>query len=365
MINIRELTGFLEDFAPLSSQAGFDNCGLLVGDPSWEVSGVLVTLDCIESVVDEAIALGANIIVAHHPIVFSGLKKLNGKSYIERTVLKAIKNDIAIYAIHTNLDHHIQGVNDEIANRLGLINKSILQPNSGVLNKLAVFVPKSHVYEVENALFSAGAGTIGNYEECSFRSEGLGSFKPKAGAKPHSGKIAERSEEEEVRLEVLVSTHRMGSVQKALRLAHPYEEIAYDIYPLLNVNQDEGSGMIGELEEEMDALEFLTFLKAAFEVSVVRHTALLGKKIKKVALCGGSGSFLLPDAKRQGADIYVSADFKYHEFFDAENDLIIADIGHYESEQFTTNLLVGKLKEKFTKFAIHRTCVNTNPIKYF
>lgn len=364
-MQIREITTFLESYAPLGSQASYDNCGLLVGDPAAEVQGVLVCLDCTEEVLEEAIELGANLIVAHHPVIFKGLKKLNGKNYVERTVIKAIKNDLAIYAIHTNLDHSVKGVNAEIARRLDIQNPRILLPNENVLSKLVVFTPRDYVRNVEKALFSAGAGAIGNYTECDFTSEGIGAFKPMEGADPFEGKVGSRTMAEETRLEVLVSNHILPQVLHAMTEAHPYEEVAYDVIPVTNANREEGSGMIGELESPVDALTFLAKLKQAFHCGVVRHTELTGKRIQTVAFCGGAGSFLLPHAVRQKADIYITGDYKYHEFFDADGKLIIADIGHYESEQFTTNLIVEVLTEKFTKFAVHNTRVNTNPINYF
>lgn len=364
-MKIKEVTRFLEQRYPLSSQASFDNCGLLIGDENEEVKSILISLDCTEEIVEEAIALGANLIISHHPIIFSGLKKITGKNYVERTLIKAIQNNIALYAIHTNLDHHIAGVNAEIAAKLDLENVRILDPINQTLYKLIVFIPENFVSQVERALFKAGAGKIGNYAECSFEAQGIGSFMPLEGADPFEGKIGNRTKAQEVRLEVLVDKHRLPAVLHAMNDAHPYEEVAHDIIPLLNQNQEEGSGMIGELKTPMDALTFLAKIKQQFHCGVIRHTEVLDKKIQTVALCGGSGSFLLKNALAQNADIFITADFKYHEFFDAENKLIIADIGHYESEQFTINLLHSEISKNFTKFAIHLTRINTNPINYF
>ncbi len=364
-MKIKELISLLENEYPLSSQADFDNCGLLVGDQHNEITSVLISLDCTEDIIDEAIQLGANVIVSHHPIVFKGLKKITGKNYVERTLLKAIKNDIAIYAIHTNLDHHIKGVNYEIAKRLGLENLSILDPVASSLYKLVVFIPQDHVSQVERALFHAGAGQIGNYSECSFEHEGIGSFTPGEEASPFEGSIGKRTKQGEIRLEVLVNKHKLAGVLQAMNESHPYEEVAHDIIPISNYKQDEGSGMLGELEKPMDTIEFLNKLKETFNCSVIRHTNLVKKKVQTVALCGGAGSFLLSKAISKKADIFITGDFKYHEFFDAENKLIIADIGHYESEQFTINLLHRELSKKINKFAIHITGINTNPINYF
>jgi dinuclear metal center YbgI/SA1388 family protein len=361
----KEVVHFLEDKFPLGSQADFDNCGLLVGDENMEISSVLVSLDCTEDIVDEAIEIGANLIISHHPIIFKGLKKLTPKTYVERTLIKAIQNNIAIYAIHTNLDHHIHGVNAEIAKRLDLENLKILEPLTENLYKLSVFVPQEYKNTLENALFNEGAGQIGNYSECSFESEGIGSFKPNENSNPFEGEIGERTQTTEVKLEVLVSKYRLSEVLNAMYENHPYEEVAYDLILLSNKNQDFGSGMIGELKNPIDAFTFLANLKQKFHCKTIRYTALLDKKIRKVAFCGGSGSFLLKQAIAQQADIFITGDFKYHEFFDAEDKIIIADIGHYESEQFTINLIADVLSKKFTNFAIHLTGINTNPINYF
>jgi len=363
-MKLKELVGFLENMVPLSMQESYDNCGLIVGDKNQEITGVLVALDCIESIVDEAIQKKCNVIVAHHPIVFKGLKSLVGKNYIERTVLKSIKNDIAIYAIHTNLDNYRWGVNFEIGNRIGLKNLQILAPKDHVLQKLAFFVPNDQLSEVRNALFELGAGGIGNYDQCSFNSEGEGTFRALKGANPFVGKQGELHREKETRVEIIVSSHQINVVVNKLCEVHPYEEVAYDIYPLANVNFHEGAGMVGELPEAMDEKAFLEKIKTTFKCGVIRHTALRNKKIQKVAFCGGSGIFLLPFAKRAKADIYITADVKYHEFFDAENDILLADIGHYESEQFTIDLLCDILIKKFTTFAVHLTKMNTNPINY-
>lgn len=364
-MKIKEVTIFLEDIAPLGSQESYDNCGLLVGDPNTEITGALLTLDCIESTVDEAISLGYNLIIAHHPIIFGGLKKLNGKNYIERTVLKAIKNDIAIYAIHTNLDNYNLGVNYEIGQRLGLENLKVLAPKKEVLNKLVVYVPKNYTDEVKTALYKAGAGNIGNYAECSFQTEGIGTFTPLEDADPFIGTHQENEKVEESKVEVIVDNYKLSKVIAAMLAAHPYEEVAYDVFALKNQHQQLGSGMFGELAHEMETKDFLAKVKSTFNCGVIRHTHIHKETIKKVAFCGGSGSFLLGQAKGVGADIYITGDFKYHEFFDAENQIIIADIGHFESEQYTPHLLERILKKKFINFAVRLTGVNTNPINYF
>lgn len=364
-MKIKEITSYLESLAPLSSQASYDNCGLIVGDFNTEVTSALICLDSTEAIVDEAIQKGSNLIIAHHPIVFSGLKKLNGSNYIERTIIKAIKHDIAIYAIHTNLDNYRFGVNYEIGKRLGLENLQILAPAPNVLCKLTVFTPSDHVQNVSEAMFKAGAGQVGNYKECSFRSDGQGTYTPMENATPFEGTKGEKSSVTEDKIEVLVSTHLINQVVHSMKSAHPYEEVAYDIIPLKNKNDFEGSGMYGVLQEPMEEKAFLTLLKSRFNCSIIRHTALLNKPIKTVAFCGGSGSFLLSNAKGIKADIFITGDYKYHDFFDTENQIIIADMGHFESEQFTTNLLADILKKKFPTFVPHLTGVITNPINYF
>jgi dinuclear metal center YbgI/SA1388 family protein len=362
---VKQITSYLEEFAPLSSQESYDNAGLLVGDPSQEVSSVLLSLDCTEEIVEEAIQTGVNLIIAHHPIVFSGLKKLNGKNYVERTVIKAIKHDIALYAIHTNLDNYRFGVNAEIGKRLKLSNLSILSPSKNKLNKLIVFCPKENCASISQAMFDAGAGNIGNYDECSFESSGVGAFRPNESSNPSIGSHGKRERVDEGKVEVIVSNHKLGDVISAMKEAHPYEEVAHDILPLLNENKYEGAGMIGELPEAISTTAYLKLIKNAFNCSVIRHTTITKKEIKKVAFCGGSGSFLLGAAKAKQADIFITGDYKYHDFFDAEGNIIIADIGHYESEQFTPYLLHGILKKNFVNFAFHLSKVNTNPINYF
>ncbi len=360
---IKNVTDHLESRAPRSYQEDYDNSGLLTGDPSALVKGVLVTLDCIETVVDEAIQNNCNLIVAHHPIIFRGLKKITGKNYVERTIIKAIKNDIAIYAIHTNLDNVHTGVNKKIAEKIGLKNLRILKPRKDTLSKLVTFIPKENAGDVNNAMHRAGAGNIGDYKNCSFQVVGEGTFMPTGKAEPHIGQANQLERVDEVRVEVIFPNHVANKVLNALRDSHPYEEVAYYLSRLENENQEVGSGIIGELNSPIEPFEFLNGLKKQMNANVIRHTAP-GKEIKRVAVCGGAGSFLLSSAIAQGADAFVSADFKYHEFFDAEGKIMVADIGHYESEQFTKDLLAEVLKEKFTTFAIIFSKTVTNPISY-
>ncbi len=363
-MKIKDVTNYLESIAPLAYQESYDNSGLIVGDKETIVKGILVSLDSTEDIIDEAIEKGCNLVVAHHPIVFGGLKKITGKNYVERTVIKAIKNDIAIYAIHTNLDNVIEGVNGKIGEKLGLINTKVLAPKGGMLKKLITYVPLEAKDQVMDALFKAGAGNIGNYSECSFSATGTGSYLANDKAKPYKGNVSKRHQEAEVRVEVVYPKNKEGGLIRSLEAAHPYEEVAYDLITISNTSAQIGAGIIGELEEEVDALSFLKGLKVTMKTECIRHTKTLGKKIKTVAVCGGAGSFLLSSAIAQQADIYITGDFKYHEFFDAENHLIIADIGHFESEQFTIELLVSILKEKFTTFAVRLTEKETNPIQY-
>lgn len=365
MTKLKEITNYFENLAPLSLQESYDNAGLIVGDANAEISSVLVTLDVTEEVVDEAINKKAQLIVAHHPIIFSGLKKITGKNYVERTIIKAIKNDIAIYAAHTNIDSVTGGVNSKICEKLQLDNCKILQPASGQLKKLVTFIPVDYSDKVRDAVFAAGAGTIGNYDSCGFTAEGSGSFRGGENSEPFVGEKGEIHNEKEVRFETIFPAYLQGKVIQALLNSHPYEEVAYDIYSLDNKFDKVGMGMIGSFATPKPEKDFLIQLKNTFNTGVIKHTALKNKEVKKVAVCGGSGSFLLKQAIAAGADFFVSGDFKYHEFFDAENKIVIADIGHFESEQFTKELFYELLTKKFPKFALHLSEANTNPVFYF
>ncbi|MGI4803980.1 MAG: Nif3-like dinuclear metal center hexameric protein, partial [Janthinobacterium lividum] len=359
-----EITAHLESLAPLVYQEDYDNSGLIVGYADQEIFQALISLDCTEAIVDEAIATGCNLIISHHPIVFKGLKKFNGKTYVERVVEKAIKNSIAIYAIHTNLDHVMAGVNHKIAEKLGLKNCRILSSKNNLLKKLITFAPIAQADQVREALFAAGAGNMGNYSEVSFNSNGTGTFKANENAQPFIGEIGQRHQEQEIKIEVIYPQNIENKLIANLIMAHPYEEVAYDLSPITNNYSEVGAGLIGELDSPQEELDFLHHVKSKMQAQVIRHTVFTGKKVKKVAVCGGSGIFLLKDAIRAGADVFVTADFKYHEFFDAEGKLIIADIGHFETEQFTQELLAEIISKKFPNFAIRLTKINTNPVKY-
>jgi dinuclear metal center YbgI/SA1388 family protein len=362
---IKDILQCIEEFAPLSYQENYDNCGLLVGDRNAEATAALLCLDVTEEVLDEAIALKCNLIIAHHPVIFSGLKRITGNNFVERIIIRAIKHDIALYACHTNADNVMTGVNKKIADKLGLKNQQILSPKNGILQKLETFVPEAQAEQVRQALFAAGAGNIGNYSECSFSSEGTGTFRGNDESNPAVGTKGVIEKAKEIKVEVIFEKHRQSAVLQALKQAHPYEEVAYYLHNLDNYLQTIGSGMVGDLENEEELFTFLGRVKQVFKVPIVKHTAPIGKTIKRIALCGGSGSFLLKDAIRAKADLFLTADFKYHQFFDAENKTVICDIGHYETEQFTPEIFSAVISKKFSTFALHLSKINTNPINYF
>ncbi len=363
-MKIKEITGYIESFAPLAYAESFDNVGLLVGDAETEATGVLITHDTLESVVDEAVAKGINLIVSFHPIIFKGLKKLNGKNYVERVVMKAIRNNIAIYAMHTALDNQYFGISGMLAAHLSLIRQKVLVPQAGTLRQLVTYAPKVDAEKVRKALFLAGAGKIGKYEECSFNLEGTGTFKALSGAQPYVGEVGKRQWENEERISVIFGKHLQNKILSTLFATHPYEEVAYEIFELLNDNQEIGLGIVGELPEPVQAIDYLKMLKEKLQLGCIRHSHLVEKPIKKVAILGGSGAFAIEHAKRSNADIYITSDIKYHEFYQAENQMIIADIGHYESEQLTKVFLFERLTKKFRNFAVALSEKNTNPINY-
>lgn len=364
-MRIKDVTAALEAWAPTSLQENYDNCGLQVGDPGTEITAALVCLDVTEAVVEEAVAKGCGLIISHHPLIFKGLKSLVARGYVERTLLLALEHGIALYAIHTNLDNVIDGVNGEIATRLGLQGVRVLEPRPGQLAKMIVFVPSDHAEVVRNAAFKAGAGRIGHYDECGFTTQGIGSFKPDAEADPFVGRSGVREELAESKLEFLVPAPATQKVLEAVRAAHPYEEVAYDLIPLLNEHPWVGSGLIGELGAPRDEKELLNDLKTTFGLQVIRHTRLLGKPVERIAVCGGSGVFLLNRAKALQADVFITGDVKYHDFFEADGRLLLADIGHYGSEQFTMHLIQRRLGELFPTFAVRLTETVTDPIHHF
>jgi len=361
---IKDIINHLESFAPPAYQEGYDNARLITGNKNWQCTGVLTTLDCLEAIVDEAIGKNCNLIVAHHPIVFSGLKSITGKNYIERTIIKAIKNDVAIYAIHTNLDNVYNGVNKVIADKLQLKNQSILTPKKTMLKKLYTFCPVDKAVEVRTALFDAGAGNIGNYSNTSFNIPGTGTFKANENAQPYVGEKGKLHTEQETKIETVFEAYKQHRIVEALIAAHPYEEVAYDIISLDNRLNNVGPGIVGDLENPVEINSFLKELKQQFKCGCVKYTQAHKNEVKRIAVCGGSGSFLLNDAKAAKADVFITSDYKYHQFFDADNQVVIADIGHYESEQYTANLLYEIITQKFRNFAVFISEINTNPVNY-
>ena len=363
-MKVKEITAFLESLAPLDYQESYDNSGLLVGNNNAVVKQALITLDATEEVVDEAIREKCQLIIAHHPIIFGGLKKLNGKNYVERVVIKAIKNNIAIYAIHTNYDNVSHGVNAMICKRLGLNDCETLVPKRQLLKKLYTFIPNEDLGSVSNALFKAGAGYIGNYSETSFSNRGTGTFRGNEKSDPTVGKKNELVKASEIKFETIFPAIIESQVINALLEAHPYEEVAYDVVTLDNAFAKVGSGMVGTLKKPVDEAIFLKSLKRTLKTECIRHTAILGKQVKTVAVCGGAGRFLLNNAIQAKADVFITSDFKYHDFFDADGKIVVADVGHYESEQFTRELLLEQILGYFPMFAARISKINTNPINY-
>ena len=362
---VQDVMNHLEALSPLAYAEDFDNVGLLVGNKNMPLTGILVTLDTLETVVDEAIETKCNLIVSFHPIIFKGLKKLTGKTYVERVVMKAIKYDIAIYTMHTALDNAFQGVNDMICNQLELINKCILIPQNQTIKKLTTFVPTKEAEQLRNALFQAGAGSIGNYNDCSFNIEGLGTFNGNENSNPTKGEKGHIHSEKETQISVTYAKHLESQILESLFKTHSYEEVAYEITTLENKNQHVGIGMMGNLKEAMNEKDFLNYVKIKMNATHIRHSGFLNKNISTVAVLGGSGSFAIEAAKNADADVFITADLKYHDFFTAENTILLVDIGHYESEQYTKNLLVAYLTKKITNFAVVLSKTITNPVKYF
>ena len=361
---VQDVITHLEALAPLTYAEEFDNVGLLVGDKTTKLTGVLITLDTLEAVVDEAIETNCNLIVSFHPIIFKGLKKITGKSYVERVLIKAIEHKIAIYAIHTALDNVFEGSNAGLCEILGLHHKAILIPQAGTIKQLTTYVPENDAETVRTALFESGAGSLGNYDHCSFNSSGTGTYKGNENSNPVIGEKNILQNVTETKITISFEKHLEKIILKALLNSHPYEEVAYEIISLENKNQHIGMGMIGQLEQPMNEVLFLEFVKTRLNCSVIRHSKLLDSPIQKVAVLGGSGSFAIEAAKAAGADAFISSDLKYHDFFRAENDLLLADIGHYESEAHIKNILVAYLKKKITNFAVVLSKTNTNPVKY-
>ena len=371
-MTIQHVINELNILAPLNYAEDFDNVGLLVGNPNNDLTGILVAHDATKDVVDEALQLGCNLIVCFHPILFKGLKTITGKNYVEKSVIHAIKNDISIVAIHTAFDNDAFGVNDLLRKALDLEKPEILIPKKGTIKKLVTYVPKESTENVKNALFAVGAGAIGNYENCSFVSDGMGSFKGNEHSNPVYGEKGETHQEAEHMLSITFAKHLESKVLSALFRSHPYEEVAYEITTLENKNQKLGLGMVGKLMKSMDCEAFLEHVKSRLGIKFIRHSALIDKKIEKVAVLGGSGAFAIEEAKRSGAQAFVTSDLKYHDFFSAENEILLIDAGHFETEQFIKSFLFDYLSKKITNFApalsggkVILSTTNTNPVKYF
>lgn len=360
-----EILKFLENYFPPSYQENYDNSGLCVGDVNSEITGVLCCIDITNEVLDEALDKNANLIISHHPLIFQGLKSITAKSQTEKLIIKAIKNDLLIYSIHTNADNVFNGVNKKICEKLELEECNILSPLSEKLVKLVTFVPNSHVIEVREAIFTAGAGVIGNYDCCSFNIEGIGTFRANELASPFAGEKGEVHLEPETRIEIILPSYLSKKVVEEMIKVHPYEEVAYDLIPLKNEYNKIGSGMIGELSSPKTIQELLIQIRETFNAQGIRYTGNLEKSVKKIAVCGGAGSFLINEAKKRYADVFITGDMKYHQFFEADNKLTIIDIGHFESEQFTKEIFYELLIKKLSKFAVHLSEINSNPIKYF
>ena len=364
-MTVAQIATGLEQLAPLPFAEDFDNVGLLVGDPQMEVTGVLVTLDTLEDVLTEAREKGCNLVVSFHPILFQGLKRITGATYVERVVARAIEQRIAIYSMHTALDNVREGVSRKLCEVLGLERPRTLIPRKGIIKKLVTYVPEGARRALLEKLFEAGAGELGNYSHCSFSTPGEGSFLPGQQASPAIGERGSLQLEPEQQLHLTFTAEREKAVLRALQEYHPYEEVAYEISTLENAYQHLGMGMVGELEAPMEEKAFLQHLRERLHTPCIRHSRLTGKPVRRVAVLGGSGAFAIGAARAAGADVLVTGDVKYHQFFQAEGQMVIADVGHYESEQFTKNLLVDYLTEKFPNFAIHLSETQTNPVNYF
>jgi len=363
-MKIKDIITILEEMAPLAYAEDFDNVGLLTGNPNDGATGILVCHDALEAIVDEAIAKNCNMVICFHPILFSGLKKITGRNYVERAVIKAIKYDIAIYAVHTALDNHKNGVNKIFCDALGLMNTKVLIPKEGFIRKLVTYTIQENFETLRNALFDSGAGSIGNYENCSFSSEGKGTYQGNADSNPEIGEPGEFIQARELKLEVTFEKHLEGRILQALFANHVYEEVAYEIYSLENRHQNIGLGMTGELETPMDEAAFLRFVKEKMLAGGIRHSAYRGREVKKVAVLGGSGSFAIKNAIAAGADVFLTADLKYHQFYEAEGKIVLADIGHFESERFTKDFMANFLSEKIKSIPVEISGVDTNPVHY-
>lgn len=365
MLKIKDIINFLETIAPLSLQEEYDNSGLACGDAEQNCTGGIVALDLTPAVIDEAKEKGFNLIIVHHPPIFKGLKRIIAQDPISAMLLSCIKAEIAVYAIHTNLDNVVAGVNGEIAERLGLEKTRVLNPLQGTHRKLVFYVPMEHAVIVRNALFEAGAGKIGLYDQCSFNDSGEGTFRALEGAKPFVGKQGEQHVEQETKVEMLYPIHLESMIIQTLKENHPYETVAYHTLNLENKFEEIGGGLIGKLKHPISETDFLQLVKNTFQTGTIRHSPLTKRTIETVALCGGSGKSLINNALRQKADVFLTADLGYHDFFIPDGKMLLADMGHFESEQFTSDLILRRINEKFPTFALLKTGNSTNPVHYF
>lgn len=360
-----EFTRWLEELIPPAFQEHYDNSGLQVGDPDASVNSVLLTVDVSAEVIAEAGEHGCNLIISHHPLIFTPLKRIAGGSETERCVASAVRGGIAIYSAHTSFDNVSWGVSHILAEMIGLTKIRVLAPLKGKLSKLITFVPVSHAGRVREALFAAGAGHIGNYDRCSFSVTGDGTFRAGEGADPYAGQVGEDHSEPEIRIEAVMPSHLAPACVRALLAAHPYEEAAYDIIALENEYHGAGAGAIGTLPGPLTVTMLLEKLKALTGIPVIRYSGDAARTVTTIAVCGGSGSDLISAAARAGADAFVTGDIKYHAFTQAPDDMIVADIGHYESEKFSLELLHDLINKKFPKFALRFSGIKTNPINYY
>ncbi|MDD2634239.1 MAG: Nif3-like dinuclear metal center hexameric protein [Bacteroidales bacterium] len=364
-MKVKEIISALEEFAPPQLQEDYDNTGLNIGNPNSVITGVLLCIDIIEEVIDEAIKSGCNMIVSHHPLIFGKLKKITGSNYIEKCIIKAIKNDISIYCGHTSFDSVDKGVSYTICEKLELQNLKILSPKKDFLKKISVYIPEKHVEKVRLAMFKAGAGSIGNYSSCSFNVSGTGSFKAGTNTNPYIGKKGQIHYEPEIKSEMVFPAHLESKIISAMLSTHPYEEVAYEIFSIDNEWNKAGLGMTGEPIMPLEEKELLKILKEKFNVENIRHSKLLGTKINKIAVCGGSGADFIKTAINSGAQVFISGDIKYHDYFLTENKILIIDIGHFESEQFTKEIFYDIITKKKPNFAVRFSKINTNPIKNY
>ena len=361
---VKDIIKLLDDKYPFCYAEDYDNVGLIIGDEQNKVKGIIVCLDAIESVIDEAIEKNCNVIVSFHPIIFEGLKKITNTNYVEKAVNKCIKDNISLISIHTAMDNSIVGVNKIICDKLKLNKTRILIPKKGTIKKLTTYVPEKNLEDLKNKLYTSGAGTIGNYDECSFSVKGIGTFKGNSKSNPIIGKKGSQTKIEEVKVTFTFPAHKEQQVLQTLKINHPYDEYAFEIISTENINKDIGLGMIGELDKGMSENEFINYIKIKMNTKIIRHSELTGRSIKTVAVLGGSGSFAINNAISENVDVYITSDLKYHDFFKADKKILLTDIGHYESEQYTKNAIHTYLTEKITNFAIVLAETNSNPVKY-